>query len=455
MIEIQHLNRFFQEAVIQAVPCAVFVVDVNKRIIFWNKPAEELTGYTASEMVGSECSTLRMNLCSTDNAAKSADFCPLKSPGKIGEVECEINRKDGSTLPVMRKARAVYDDKGQVIGAIEAMIDVSLIRQARTEIRLLKHEIAQSGRFGELVGSSKKMRELYSRIELVAATSVNVVIEGETGTGKELVARAIHRQSNREHNIFLPINCGALPQSLLEAELFGHVRGAFTGAVSDRVGSFEKASGGTLFLDEVSELSPASQVKLLRVLQEQQITKVGESTPRNIDVRIIAASNKNLLNLVKAGQFREDLYYRLHVMGLNVPALREHKEDICDLVGYFIRMFNKKYDKNIESCTRKALHILELCQWPGNIRQLEHAVEHAFILTSNSEKILTEEKFPPQVLYGSADIEKTPHTQVHENNEKEQVRTVLKQTNGNKTKAAKFLGITRTGLYKKMKRLDL
>jgi len=455
MTEIQHLNRFFQEAVIQAVPCAVFVVDTNERIIFWNKPAEELTGYTASAMVGSACSTLRMNLCSADNAAKSADFCPLKSPGKIGEVECEINRKDGSTLPVMRKARAVYDDKGQVIGAIEAMIDVSLIKQARTEIRLLKHEIAQSGRFGELICHSKKMRELYSRIEMVAPTNVNVVIEGETGTGKELVARTIHRQSNRGDRIFLPVNCGALPQSLLEAELFGHVRGAFTGAILDRTGSFEKASGGTLFLDEVSELSPASQVKLLRVLQEKQITKVGESTPRNIDVRIIAASNKNLLKLVRIGQFREDLYYRLHVMGLNVPALREHKEDICDLVGYFITMFNRKYDKNIESCTQKTLHILELCQWPGNIRQLEHAVEHAFILTTKSERILTEEKIPPQVLYGSTNTEIKPYALIHKGNEKEEVYAVLKQTNGNKTKAAKILGITRTGLYKKMRRLGV
>ncbi len=455
MTEIRHLNRFFQEAVIQAVPCAVFVVDKNERIIFWNNPAEKLTGYKASEMVGSECSTLRMNVCSADNAARSADFCPLKSPGKIGEVECEINRKDGSIVPVMRKARAVYDDQGQVIGAIEAMIDVSLIKQARTEIRLLKHEMAQSGRFGELVGHSKNMRELYSRIEMVAPTNVNVVIEGETGTGKELVARTIHRQSDRRGNIFLPVNCGALPQSLLEAELFGHVRGAFTGAVSDRTGSFEKASGGTLFLDEVGELSLASQVKLLRVLQEKKITKVGESTPRNIDVRIIAASNRNLLKLVKAEQFREDLYYRLHVMGLNVPALREHKEDICDLVGYFIRIFNKKYDKKIESCTRKALHILELCQWPGNVRQLEHAVEHAFVLTSKSENILTEEKFPPQVLYGSSPPKGLSYTPFHSGGDKGEISAVLTQTNGNKTKAAKILGITRAGLYKKMRRLGV
>ena len=455
MTQIQHLNRFFQEAVIQAVPCAVFVVDVNKHIIFWNKHAAELTGYTTSEMIGSPCSTLRMNVCSADNAAKSADFCPLKSPGKIGEVECEINRKDGSSIPVMRIARAVYDDHEKVIGAIEAMIDVSLLKQARTEVRLLKNKIAQIDRFGELIGHSKKMRELYSRIEMVAPTDVNVVIEGETGTGKELVARTIHRQSNRGGNIFLPVNCGALPQSLIEAELFGHVRGAFTGAVSDRIGSFEKASGGTLFLDEVSELSPASQVKLLRVLQENEITRVGETTPRKIDVRIIAASNKNLLELVKTGQFREDLYYRLHVMGFNVPALRERKEDISDLVGYFIRVFNKKYDKNIESCTRKTLHILELCQWPGNVRQLEHAIEHAFVLTSKSEKILTEEKFPPQVLYGASQSKGFPYTHSHIVGDKVEISAVLEQTNGNKTKAAKILGMTRAGLYKKMKRLGV
>jgi len=455
MTQIQHLNRFFQEAVIQAVPCAIFVVDVNKHIIFWNQPAEELTGYTASEMIGSPCSTLRMNVCSADNAARSADFCPLKSPGKIGEVECEINRKDGSSIPVMRIARAVYDDHEKVIGAIEAMIDVSLLKQARTEVRLLKNKIAQIDRFGELIGHSQKMRELYSRIEMVAPTDVNVVIEGETGTGKELVARTIHRQSGRGRRIFLPVNCGALPQSLIEAELFGHVRGAFTGAVSDRMGSFEKASGGTLFLDEVSELSLASQVKLLRVLQENEITRVGETTPRNIDVRIIAASNRNLFRLVKTGQFREDLYYRLHVMGFHVPALRERKEDICDLVGYFIRKFNKKYDKNIESCTRKTLHLLELCQWPGNVRQLEHAIEHAFVLTSKSEKILTEEKFPPQILYGASQSKGFPYNHSHIVGDKVEISAVLERTNGNKTKAAKMLGITRAGLYKKIKRLGV
>lgn len=455
MTEIQHLNKYFQEAVIQAVPCAVFVVDKNKHIIFWNKPAEELTGYTAFEMVGSTCSTLQINICSVDGAAKSADFCPLKSPGKTGEVECEINRKDGTTVPVIRKARAVYDDKGQVIGAIEAMIDVSLIKQARTEIRLLKHEIAQSGRFGELIGHSKKMRELYSRIEMVAPTNVNIVIEGETGTGKELVAKTIHRQSDRGDSIFLPVNCGALPQSLLEAELFGHVRGAFTDAVSDRTGSFEKATGGTLFLDEVSELPLASQVKLLRVLQENKITKVGESTPRNIDVRVIAASNKNLFKLIKAGRFREDLYYRLHVMGLEVPALRERKEDIVDLVGYFIRMFNKKYGKNIESCTRKAMHILEMYPWPGNIRELEHAIEHAFILTPKAEGFLAEDMFPPQVLSGFLPSKRPSAPQIDNNSSKEEIAAVLKQTKGNKTQAAQILGMTRAGLYKKMRRLKM
>lgn len=455
MVEIPHLNKYFREAVIQSVPCAVFVVDTNERIIFWNKPAEELTGYTASEMVGSACSSLRMTVCSADNAARSVDFCPLKSPGRKGEVECEITSKDGSIIPVMRKARAVYDDEGQVIGAIEAMIDVSLIKQARTEIRMLKHEIAQIGRFGELIGRSENMRELYSQIEMVAPTDVNVVIEGETGTGKELVAQTIHRQSNRAHNIFLPVNCGALPESLLEAELFGHVRGAFTGAVSDRIGSFEKASGGTLFLDEVSELSPASQVKLLRVLQENKITRVGESNFINVDVRVIAASNKNLLRLVKTGQFREDLYYRLHVIGLDVPALRERKEDICDLVGYFIRLFNKKYDKNIESCTRRVIHMLEIYQWPGNIRELEHAIEHAFVLTPKTEHILTDEKFPPQVRYGSKQPQKLHYTRIQKGDDKEEISGVLKQTNGNKTKAAKILGITRAGLYKRMKRLGL
>ena len=336
MSDFKAMNSHFREALLETVPCSVFMVDAEHRIIFWNRSAEELTQYKAEEVVGMSCDRLQMTICMIQDAEARVSFCPLESGGKASEVECEIKRKDGTLIPVVRRSRPVYDDHGQLIGAIEALVDVSLIKRARTEIRVLRHEIAERGRYADLVGSSQAMRKIYQLIETVAQTDASVVIEGPTGTGKELVAKTIHQRSPRADRIFLAVNCGALPESLLEGELFGHKRGAFTGAVADRAGCFETASGGTLFLDEIGEMPLGSQVKLLRVLQEGQIVRLGESRPRDIDVRIIAASNRNLSDLVAAGQFRQDLYYRLHVVGIQLPGLKERQRDISDLVTQFI-----------------------------------------------------------------------------------------------------------------------
>ena len=455
MVDLNDINEHFREALLATVPCSVFMVDINNQIIFWNRSAEELTGYHADEVVGSTCDKLRMNICANMDPAIRKTFCPLVSGGKVGMVECEMRCKDGSIVPIMRTSRPVYDDKGELIGAIEALVDVSLIKQARTEIRTLKHEIAQSGRYGHLVGVSEKMRKLYDMIEIVAHTVANVVIEGETGTGKELVAKTIHAESPRSKNIFLAVNCGALPESLLEAELFGHKRGAFTGAIEDRSGCFETASGGTLFLDEIGEMPLSSQVKLLRVLQENQITRVGDSLPRHVDVRIIAASNKNLAEMVNAGQFREDLYYRLRVIGLVVPPLRDRKEDIPGLAAYFISQFNKKYDKQVEGCSPKAMDMLSAHIWPGNVRELEHAIEHAFVVTAKGEKVLSVDSLPPEISSPDGTVVSPDKTEAGGLNEKKMVENALAQANGNKSQTARILGITRAGLYKKMRRLGM
>ncbi len=455
MNKLDKINGHFRDALLETVPCSVFMVDQNHRIIYWNRSAEELTGYKASEIEGSTCDRLRLNICTgEDNKAKKT-FCPLLSGGNGGEVECEMRKKDGTIVPVMRRSKPVFDDDKNIIGAIEALVDVSLIKQARTEIRLLKHEIARRGKYGDLVGRSDKMRKLYEMIQVVSKNDANIIIEGETGTGKELVAKTIHNESSRANNIFLPVNCGALPESLLEAELFGHKKGAFTGAVEDREGCFETASEGTLFLDEIGEMPLSSQVKLLRVLQEKEVTRVGESRPRPVNVRVIAASNKNLLELVKANKFREDLYYRLHVVGLKVPPLRDRKEDIQDLIAHFISQFNTEYDKSIEGCSPKAMDIFLSYNWPGNVRQLEHAIEHAFAVTSSDRKVITPESLPPEITHTQTEplpaLGKTSETV----DEKQQIKNALEQSNGNKAQAARILGISRAGLYKKMRRLDM
>jgi len=455
MIKPEAMNSHFREALLETVPCSVFMVDANNQIVFWNRSAEELTQYRAEEVVGLSCDALRMTICSTQDPEIRKTFCPLLSGGKHGEVECEIQRKDGSVVPVVRRSRPVYDDQHNLIGAIEALVDVSLIKQARTEIRVLRHEIAECGRYAGLIGCSTAMRKLYHLIETLAQSDASVVIGGETGTGKEVVAKTIHAQSRRAGQVFLPLNCGAVPDSLLEGELFGHKRGAFTGATADREGCFEAARGGTLFLDEIGEMPLTSQVKLLRVLQEGQVTRLGESHPRDVDVRIIAATNQRLQDLVASGSFRQDLFYRLHVVGLTIPPLRERSEDIPDLVTHFIEQFNRRYHRHIKGCDPQTMQSLLRHPWPGNVRELEHAIEHAFVVSAPDQEALSVDLLPAEVVSGIS-LSGTPvGAPVREQDETAAVKAALEQAHGNKAAAARLLGITRTGLYKKMRRLGL
>ena len=454
MAEMNELDPQFRKALMETIPCAVFIADAAGRIIYWNRSAEELTGYAAGEMIGRTCEPLRISESDDPDGEVVAAVCRHRGADK-STTECEIRRKDGRVVPVVRRATGVPGDGGEHLGAIVALVDVSAIKQARSEIRLLRHEIGRAGRFGEIVGSAEAMQKLYEAIELVADTDASVVIEGETGTGKELVARMLHARSRRRDKVFLPVNCGALTETLLDAELFGHVKGAFTGAASDRAGRFEEATGGTLFLDEVAELSPASQVKLLRVLQEGQITRVGESRPRPVDVRLVAATNRDLGALAAAGSFREDLYYRLRVVALRVPALRERRQDIPELVVHFVERFNRKYGREIQSCSPEAMSLLTRYDWPGNVRQLEHAIEHAFAVTPRDAATLPAASLPAELLGGEHVTPPAERPQAQPADERSRVLAALHEAGGNKAKAARILGITRAGLYKRLKRLGL
>ena len=392
----------YRGAVLETVPCAVFIFNSEGRIIYWNRSAQELTGYTAAEMLGQTCEPLRIAEAENGDREVVAAVCAARLAGGESAAECEIRHKLGHAVPVVRRTKPVPGASGEPIGVVVALVDVSAIKRARGEIRRLTREVARSGRFGELVGSSEPMRRLYEAIDLVAETDASVVIEGETGTGKELVARMIHARGPRRDKAFVAVNCGALAETLLDAELFGHVKGAFTGAVADRAGRFEQADGGTLLLDEAGELSPASQVKLLRAVQEGQIVRVGESRPRKVDVRLIAATNRDLLAMAHAGTFREDLYYRLRVVGLHVPALRDRREDIPDLVTHFIERFNRKYGRGVQSCSAEAMDVLTAHNWPGNVRQLEHALEHAFVVTPRAGGTIEAGALPPELTGRSA-----------------------------------------------------
>ena len=326
----------------------------------------------------------------------------------------------------------------------------------------------------KIIGHDPKVEEIYRMISLAADADVNVLIQGESGTGKELVADAIHELSARKNKPFVKVNCAALSETLLESELFGHVKGSFTGAYKDKTGKFEQAEGGTIFLDEIGEISQALQVKLLRVLQEKTIEKVGDNKPVKVDMRIVAATNKDLRELIRKNIFREDLFYRLNVFNIVMPPLRERHLDIPVLVEFFVEKFNRSTSKNIKGVSRDALKLLMDYPWPGNIRELQNAIEHAFVLVRGN--LIEVEDLPEEIRKGrlattfreTADRQNNDlsasvyYAEIFRKNKSgrlkinmEQLKSVLEMHDWNQSKTADYLGISRVALWKKMKKLGL
>jgi len=337
-----HSTTLLYEAILDTILDGLVVVDANCRIKVWNKAMEKLTGYDAKEAIGKLCTFFKCSECKNDKRGENCLDCVLlkKEKSAINQLECTIEAKGGEKIPVFKNARILKDKKGHVRGILGTFTDIRLIKQLQNEVSLFKKCTTSGHNMGRLVGESHVMRKLFERIQLAGDSDATVLIEGETGAGKELVAEAIHHQGKRKDKALVKLNCSALTESLLESELFGHVKGSFTGAVKDKIGRFELADGGTIFLDEIGDLSPLIQLKLLRVLQEKEIERVGESLARKIDVRVIAATHRNLRLLVKERRFRKDLYYRLRVFSLGIPPLRKRKEDIPLLVDSFINRLN-------------------------------------------------------------------------------------------------------------------
>ncbi len=367
----------------------------------------------------------------------------------------------GNRIAVRLSASLLRDAQGQVLGAVETIRDVS-------ELEALRSELSGSKRLGRLVSRSATMRHIFEMLPRVAASRATVLIEGETGTGKELVARSLHELSPRAAGPFVAVNCGALPDTLLEAELFGAKAGAFTGAVRDRPGRFAAARGGTLFLDEVGEMSEALQVRLLRVIQERTFQPLGSNREEALDARIVAATNKDLAAEVQAGHFREDLYYRLNVVRLHVPPLRERREDIPLLVEEFVDRFNRLYGRKVLGVTREALEALMAHDWPGNVRELENVVERAFAVCP--EEIIDREHLPEELsgaspvgldfpgVTGESSLVSDGETglrRVTDRTEAAAILNALEQAGYNRAKAAELLGIHKATLFRKMKRLGI
>ncbi len=352
-----------------------------------------------------------------------------------------------TAVEAMKRGARDYLAKPFTASDIRSVVEKVLSQQRllRTEVHLKEKALGFCG----LVGTSPPMQDLYEMIEVIAGTDSNILIEGESGTGKELVARAIHTKSQRSKNPFIPINCGGIPETLLESELFGHVKGAFTGAVEAKRGLFEAASKGTFLLDEIAEMPLSLQVKLLRVLQDREIRPVGGTETKKVDVRIIAATNKELSREVAQGSFRDDLFYRVSVITIRIPSLRERREDIPPLVHHFINKYNQLYLRGIEGITIQGMRLLMEYPWRGNVRELENVIERAVILEKG--KVIT----PKNLSIGTKKITREAvlaegHYKSMGELEREYIETVIKATKGNRTKAARILGIGRRTLYDKI-----
>jgi two-component system, NtrC family, response regulator HydG len=459
-----HKDPEILTTIVDAMADGLFTVDAQGRFVAWNRGAERITGYSAAEIAGQPCQILEGPNCK--GFGTLADMLGTATPATAGicNQECKLQARDGRELYIHGNVRTLFDDEGNTIGAVGTFSDVTQLVKANERIALLEEQTRELHGFERLVGSSPAMQEVFRRLRLAAGSDVTVFLSGESGTGKELAARAIHSQSGRRERPFVAVNCSAIPETLLESELFGHVKGAFTGAVKDKVGLFQSADGGTLFLDEIGDVSPLLQLKLLRVLEEREIQRVGDERPQKVDVRLVTATNRDLKQLVAEGEFREDFYYRIHVFEIRLPSLRERREDIPLLVEFFIGQFSETFGKPVSGIAHDALQCLMQAPWPGNVRELRNAIEHAFVTVSGSTITLLDLPAEVRTSSGSsaassaakpasatAAIELTPQQQA----EREEIVAALATTSGNKTEAAKLLGTSRVTLWKKIRRYGI
>jgi len=434
------------DAILESISDGVFTVDAQWRVTSFNRAAERITGVPRKEALGRRCAEVfRSSLCGAECALQKT----LKTGKPVIGRSAYIVDADGERIPISISTAVLRDADGNVIGGAEVFRDLS-------ELDALRQELEGRFRVGELTSRSPVMQRVFEVLPAIAASPSTVLIQGETGTGKELVARTIHALSPRKDGPFVAVNCGALPDTLLESELFGYKAGAFTGASKDKPGRFALAKGGTLFLDEIGEVSQALQVRLLRVLQERVYEPLGATRSERADVRVIAATNRDLLARCREGAFREDLYYRINVVRVELPPLRRRKEDLPLLADQFVARFNRLQGKAVSGLDPEALSLLMAYDWPGNVRELENVIERAFILCSAGRIGLPH---LPETLTGAAagtalaaggglrDARAALDAQT--------IRAALDHADGNRLLAARELGVHKTTLFRKMRALGI
>ena len=429
------------DAVFTSVSDAIITIDNSRRIIASNLAANTICHAKKMALNGCEIITSK-NPCLM--ACLETIEVTLEKKERIHVEKKEFITGDGTPMVISITCSPLLSSHGKSLGA-------ALVVKDMTRLNFLETLVKQSSPFTRLIGNSLKMHKVYDLIRALADTDATVLITGETGTGKNIVAREIHELSQRCQHAMVTVRCSALSENLLESELFGHVKGAFTGAVKDKIGRFQLCDKGSIFLDEIGEIPPVLQLKLLSVLQEREFERVGDSTPIQVDTRVIAATNKNLKEEVKKAHFREDLYYRLNVVEIKMPPLRERHGDVPLLVNHFITNFQQRYNKPITAVSSEVMQNFTAHTWPGNIRELEHAIEHAFVLCRS--EIIEMEHIPSEIK--DSLLPAQYRATVSPSVEKEELISVLKKTGWNKAKTARLLGVSRPTLYRKFEKYQL
>jgi PAS domain S-box-containing protein len=430
------------QVILECISDGVFTIDYNWEITSFNRAAEEITGIGRKEAIGRHCwEVFRSNMCEAECALKKT----MEEGRPYVSTSAYIIDSSRKKIPISVSTSLLIDKNNDIIGGVEIFRDLSLVED-------LRKELSASFQVEDIVSNSNAMKKIFSILPQISHSDATVLIEGETGTGKELLARAIHNMGPRKHKPFMAINCGALPDTLLESELFGYKKGAFTHAVKDKPGKFSLAHGGTVFLDEIGDTSPAFQVSLLRVLQEHEFTPLGGVEKETSDVRIIAATNRDLSELMAADQFRQDLYYRVNVVRLFLPPLRRRMEDVPLLVERFVSKMNLRQGKFIQGIDQAVLAALMSHRFPGNIRELENIIEHAFVLARDG--FITCEHLPGFLGKKPVPAAESPDDPV-KTAQINLISDALARNNYNRNAAAKDLGIHKSTLFRRIKKLGI
>ena len=428
------------DTILNTISDGVMAHDLERRIFYFNAAAEAITGYSRDDVLGKLCGDIFPgNLC----GGKCLFVDPAAAVSEVLSRELDIVTKEGETRTVHMKVHPLRVGDADPFGVAVVFGDI-------TRERMLARRVGEIQQFSGIIGRDQKMLEVFDLIRDLADANVPVLIEGESGTGKELVAAAIHNEGIRAKGLFVPVNCGALPESLLESELFGHVKGAFTGAIRDKKGRFELADGGTIFLDEIGDISPAMQVKLLRVLQEGTFERVGSERTIRVDVRIVSATNKDLSEEISMGNFREDLYYRLNVVPILLPPLRDRRNDIPALVEHVLSRMKADSNQDPVRLADETMDVLLAYDWPGNVRELQNWLQYALV-KCRGDTVLPEHLPPPRGAMGRQ--QRSPGSRRKLTGDT--VKAALNQTRGNKLEAAKVLNISRATLYRFLEANDM